>query len=140
MVGIELEEWSANANDGSIQGKRYFDVEPGKGFFMRKQSYMNLADMINASDFADNAPGNEALRRDSVIIHDVSSILPIEYKDGDRVRLENDDTGVISLVICCYNVFQSISMTFVPVLHRMDWKDAIFPGSLDRIGTRQVES
>ena len=96
VIGIELEEWSANANDGSIEGKRYFDAEPGKGFFIRKQSYMNLMDMMNASDFAEKAPIAETLRRDSVIIHDVGSIVPIEYEVGDRVHLENDDTGVIS--------------------------------------------
>ena len=96
VLGIELDEWSANATDGSIQGIRYFDAEPGMGFFMRKQSYMDLADMINASYFADNSPCNEILRRDPVTIHDTSSILPIEYTVGDRVRLENGDTGVIS--------------------------------------------
>eukprot|EP01083_Nonionella_stella_P166938 559723_1 len=98
VLGIELDEWSANANDGTIQGKKYFDTSPGKGFFMRKQSYMNLADMINASDFASENPENEILRRDSVVIHDVSSILPIEYELGDKVRLENGDIGVIKFI------------------------------------------
>ncbi len=97
VLGIELNDWSANANDGSIAGKKYFDTSPGKGYFMRKQSYMNLTDMLLASDFAGDAE-SEIYRRDSVVIHDVSKILAIEYDLGDKVRLENGDIGVIKFI------------------------------------------
>ena len=35
LVGLELDTWSANAGDGSIQGKEYFTASPGRGYFAR---------------------------------------------------------------------------------------------------------
>ena len=39
VIGVELNEWTANAGSGIIGGKKYFDTEEGKGFFIRNQSY-----------------------------------------------------------------------------------------------------
>jgi len=33
-IGVELDDISGK-NDGSVQGQRYFDCEPGKGMFLR---------------------------------------------------------------------------------------------------------
>eukprot|EP01083_Nonionella_stella_P120906 362797_1 len=88
VVGIELDRWSANANDGTVQGKKYFDTSPGKGFFLTKRSYMNLSDILSYN------PENGILRRDSVEINDVC----VEYELGDKVRVANGDTGVIKFI------------------------------------------
>ncbi|ETO31190.1 hypothetical protein RFI_05929 [Reticulomyxa filosa] len=50
MIGVEMDVWSANAHDGSLNGMRYFDATPGKGYFIRKESYMSLKDIIGDSD------------------------------------------------------------------------------------------
>ena len=117
VVGIELEKWSPNANDGSIEGKRYFDVEHGKGFFLTKQSYMNLVDMMNASLFYPGEPqygGSTqygkpaimALKMDEIDPFGMERRDPPEYQIGERVRLKNGETGIVSFVSFFIEIFR----------------------------------
>eukprot|EP01083_Nonionella_stella_P236342 830174_1 len=38
LVGIELDSWSANAGDGSVQGEKVFATTAGRGYFTRRKS------------------------------------------------------------------------------------------------------
>ena len=35
MIGVNLDNWSPNGNDGCAAGKKYFRCEPGHGYFVR---------------------------------------------------------------------------------------------------------
>ena len=32
LIGVELNRWSPNASDGTLNNKAYFDAQPGKGY------------------------------------------------------------------------------------------------------------
>ena len=36
VIGVELDEWSVNAHDGSANGEKIFDTSPGRGIFGRR--------------------------------------------------------------------------------------------------------
>ena len=75
MVGVELDQWSANGHNGKVKGRTYFKASPGCGMFARRSSIMKL----NISP--------ESLGIDQVSLPD----------PGDRVRLKDGQTAVIQV-------------------------------------------
>ena len=41
QIGIELDEWSINGHDGSVNGEQIFDTSPGRGTFVRRDEIEN---------------------------------------------------------------------------------------------------
>ena len=77
MIGIELDQWSANGHNGKVKGKTYFKASPGCGMFARRGSIMQK---LNISP-------------ESLGIADVP--LP---DAGDRVRLKDGGIAVVQWV------------------------------------------
>ncbi|ETO27614.1 hypothetical protein RFI_09516 [Reticulomyxa filosa] len=75
VFGIELDEWSINAHDGTANGEIIFDTAPGHGIFARR-------DEIDKYD-----PEKKKLEE-----------ARIQLKIGDRVTLTRNRTGVIKYV------------------------------------------
>eukprot|EP01084_Bolivina_argentea_P042319 78044_1 len=50
VLGLELEKSHINGTNGTISGSKYFDVTPGRGFFMRNDDYCRLNGRMFACD------------------------------------------------------------------------------------------
>jgi len=94
MIGIELDSWSANATDGSLLGKRYFNSSPGKGYFVRKDSYASLNAMISDSQ------AEHILRQDSLALEnfDPNKVLGVYFEQNDHVMTSEGHYGRVSFI------------------------------------------
>lgn len=72
MIGLELEKWSANGNNGSVNGKQYFACPHGQGYFVPLKQYYN--------DDQDKVADDKS------------------YHVGDRVRLTKNRNGIIKYI------------------------------------------
>eukprot|EP00483_Globobulimina_turgida_P003219 UN03224 len=50
MIGIELDEWIPNGNHGIINGHKYFECEPGFGYFVKYKGIKAKAKRNNNVD------------------------------------------------------------------------------------------
>eukprot|EP01084_Bolivina_argentea_P315906 547459_1 len=69
VVGIRLDKWHPNANNGTVRGVRYFYAPPGRGYFARKR-------IINAKGVK----------------------IPLKIKLGCRVKLNTGITGIVRYI------------------------------------------
>ena len=91
-IGIELKSWHPNAGDGTLNGESLFKAQKGRGYFIRKQSFASLNEMIESS------AAEHILRKDSVDIPDISQLLPVNFDKGDQVRLDDGQTGFVRYI------------------------------------------
>ena len=90
VIGLELDSWSANATDGTLMGHKYFDADEGKGFFIRKQSYASMKEILASS----SDDGGGLFRRDSMAISGGSEAARAVYFDiGDCVLTTSGHVG-----------------------------------------------
>eukprot|EP01084_Bolivina_argentea_P274353 467609_1 len=62
MVGIVLDEWSANGNDGTVNGKQYFKTNKGRGYFVRKTDIVQVKGIVNMENDNDINVKKEILK------------------------------------------------------------------------------
>ncbi|ETO05945.1 hypothetical protein RFI_31450, partial [Reticulomyxa filosa] len=90
MIGIELNSWSANATDGTLFGRRYFNAAPGTGYFIRRQSFASLKDMIKDDD------AQKILRQDSLALENFDpKSLGVFYEKGDHIVTSDGYSGKV---------------------------------------------
>ncbi|ETO30236.1 hypothetical protein RFI_06887, partial [Reticulomyxa filosa] len=93
VVGVELDYWTANATDGSLFGKRYFDTLPGKGFFIRKTSFASLNEMIGDKE------REHILRQNSLALENFElRALPVYFDVGDHVVTSEGQSGIVKFL------------------------------------------
>ncbi|ETO33824.1 hypothetical protein RFI_03278, partial [Reticulomyxa filosa] len=93
MIGIELETWSANATDGSFMGTKYFESAPGKGYFLRKDSYASLNDMMN------NSKAKSILQQGSLALENFDSkALGVYFEEDDHVVTSEGHSGKVAFI------------------------------------------
>ena len=42
IIGLELDEWFTNGHNGTIDGKKYFNAQKGKGYFATRDAVQNI--------------------------------------------------------------------------------------------------
>ncbi|ETO09191.1 hypothetical protein RFI_28196, partial [Reticulomyxa filosa] len=93
MIGIQLNSWSANATDGTLFGKKYFEAEPGTGYFVRRQSFATLKDMIKDDD------AQKILRQDSLALENFDpQSLGVFYEKDDHVITNDGYSGKVAFI------------------------------------------
>ncbi|ETO31191.1 hypothetical protein RFI_05930, partial [Reticulomyxa filosa] len=92
MVGIELDEWSLNGNDGSVDGKRYFDCRDSRGYFCAKR---HIAENMGPTSLQSaNASKGVGIADDDDWIDPRNK----NIKAGDRVELDRGRKGVVKWI------------------------------------------
>jgi len=87
MVGIELDQWSPNAHDGTVKAKRYFVCPNGRGSYLTHEA------------ISENLGSTRRRRRESVEIKPLAPLPPPpEVNIGDRIKLSRGKTGVVKYI------------------------------------------
>ena len=95
VVGIILDKWHPNANNGLVKGKQYFKEPPGRGFFAKRALIIeNLGNVSIHGDILMDP--NAFLNIDD--IHTNAPMPKINFKIGDRVKLARGKTGVVKFI------------------------------------------
>ena len=50
MIGVELDSWDPEANDGSLKGYRYFTAPEGRDVFVKRINVLNVIPLENDPD------------------------------------------------------------------------------------------
>ena len=81
-MGIILDKWHPNANNGLVKGVQYFKAPPGRGYFVKRS--LIIENMGSASG-----------PQDSGGISANAPMPKVNFKIGDRVRLARGKTGIV---------------------------------------------
>eukprot|EP01084_Bolivina_argentea_P244544 409645_1 len=89
VVGIILDKWHPNANNGLVKGKQYFRAPPGRGYFAKRALIIeNLGKVsIHGDLVADDNMGIAG-----------APMPKINFKIGDRVKLARGKTGIVKFI------------------------------------------
>jgi len=98
VVGIILDKWHPNANNGFVKGKQYFKAPPGRGYFAKRALIIeNLGSVINSSGIG--VVGADGIIEAGIDLTDVGAPMPkINFKIGDRVKLARGKTGIVKFI------------------------------------------
>eukprot|EP01083_Nonionella_stella_P285963 973321_1 len=84
-IGVKLDQWSPNGNDGSAAGKKYFKCEPGHGYFIKLIDIAaNLGSIISTS-FKNKQ--REKMKKTENLL-----------KVGDKVKLQDGSIGFVKYI------------------------------------------
>ncbi|ETO30235.1 hypothetical protein RFI_06886 [Reticulomyxa filosa] len=77
IIGVELDRWDPNANDGKFKGRPLFNTKMGRGMFTRRQSVLQVL------------PSKA---------NDLPHLKELPDK-GDRVRLRSGEEGIVQKIV-----------------------------------------
>ena len=86
VVGIILDKWHPNANNGLVKGKQYFNAPPGRGYFAKRALIIENLGCVHGGDVSGNggALSNAPMPK-------------INFKIRDRVKLARGKTGIVKV-------------------------------------------
>ena len=84
-IGVKLDQWSANGNDGSAAGKKYFKCEPGHGYFVELEDIASNLGSTISTPFSNDA--RSKLKQSANLL-----------KVGDKVKLQDGSLGLVKYI------------------------------------------
>jgi len=114
IIGMELDQWAPEGNDGTMKGSRYFSCAAGHGYFTRREAIVEkleptrrMTSRVRRTSSPSRTAGRprvsssprERTRDDSKSRSESrSDIKDLNVKLGDRVRLKRGKIGTVRYV------------------------------------------
>ena len=96
VVGIILDKWHPNANNGLVKGKQYFKAPPGRGYFAKRALIIENLGCVSIN--GDIITDPSSLFNSMNNIYSNAPMPKINFKIGDRVKLARGKTGIVKFI------------------------------------------